>query len=96
MPGPNGLRITSQEKAMTRVLMLAHHLGRYQLFLLHLPLPLHDQLNYAMPRSAFAQGGTTHEELSLGSVEDGKGMRKKRRCNDSDASEYERPPPETS
>jgi hypothetical protein len=51
-------------------------------------------------RSASAQGGTTsrpsNEEHPLSSMEDGEGVRKRRRCNDhSDASEYERPPPKT-
>jgi hypothetical protein len=47
-------------------------------------------------RSASAQGGMTaglsYKEPSLSPVEDGEGVRKKRRRNGSDASEYERPP----
>jgi hypothetical protein len=47
--------------------------------------------------SASAQGGTTaglsYKEPSLSPVEGGEGVRKKRRRNGSDASEYKRPPP---
>jgi len=48
-------------------------------------------------RSASVQSGTTaglsFKELSMSPVEDGEGVREKRRRNDSDASECERPPP---
>jgi hypothetical protein len=48
-------------------------------------------------RSASVQSGTTarlsYKEPSMSPVEDGEGVRKKRRRNDSGASEYERSPP---
>jgi hypothetical protein len=51
-------------------------------------------------RSASAQGGTnarrSYEEPPMSPVEDGEGVRKKRRRNDSDSSEYDRPPPKKS
>ncbi|KAF8504381.1 hypothetical protein F5888DRAFT_1655232 [Russula emetica] len=51
-------------------------------------------------RSASAQGGTntgqSYKEPSMSPVEDGEGVRRKRRRNDSDSSEYDRPPPKKS
>ncbi|KAF8504380.1 hypothetical protein F5888DRAFT_739048 [Russula emetica] len=51
-------------------------------------------------RSASAQGGTnarlSYKEPPMSPVEDGEGVRKKRRRNDSDPSECDRPPPKKS
>jgi hypothetical protein len=51
-------------------------------------------------RSASAQSGTTarrsYEEPSMSPVEDDEGVKKKRRRNELDASEYEEPPPKRS